>query len=222
MKIKHLVAAAILAASAAAQAAPITVATYSMPDGAPYFGAYYDNAYTGSNTGGFLSGGKGDLTDGVFGTSVVTGYGAWSPYVLWYQQSPVITFDLGAIHTLDSVTTYFKYYSSAAVYIPASVGVRFSSDGISFGATQVRSLSSTERYLSDNMDGIYQLLATPGVGRYVELTLNNLPENAWIALAEVVFDGSLGGVSNVPEPASGALILAALAAMGLRGKRART
>lgn len=222
MKINQILAVGILAAATAAQAAPVAVASYSMIDGAPLWGAYYDNLYTGSNNGGFLSGGTGDLTDGVLSASVAAGYGAWAPYVLWYNLSPVITFDLGAVHTLDSVMAYFKYYPQAAVYIPESVGVRFSTDGVNFGASQLRSLAPAERYLAANdMNGIYQLLAAPGVGRYVELTLNNLPENAWIALSEVVFDGSLGGASNVPEPASVALMLAALGATGVFGRRTR-
>jgi len=205
----------------AAQAAPIAVAAYSMPDGAPYYGAYYDNAYNGNHNGGFLSGGTGDLTNGELTASVAAGYGAWAPYVLWYSQSPVITFDLGAIYTVDGVITYFKYYPQAAVNIPGSVGVRFSSDGINFGPTQLRSLTPTEREpaAGNDADAIYQLLAAPGSGRYVELTLNNGPENAWLALSEVVFDGSLGAASTVPEPATAALILAALVAMGARGRR---
>jgi F5/8 type C domain len=200
---------------AASADANITVTSYSMQDGANAWGAYYDNAYTGSHSpSGFLSGGTGDLTDGGLTASVAAGYGAWAPYVLWYGQSPVITFDLGATHTVNNITAYFKYFPSAAVYIPASAHLRFSNDGLNFGSDQLRTFTAAETNPGGNdSNGIYQLLATPASGRYVELTLNNDPANLWIALSEVTFDGS--ATSPVPVPA--ALWLLGSGLLGLVG-----
>lgn len=201
--------------------AGIVVSSYSMPDGANLHGAYYDNLYNGSQSpAGFLSGGTGDLTDGVLSASVAAGYGAWAPYVMWDGQSPTITFDLGSIHTVSSVKAYFKYYPQAAVYMPGSVNLRFSSDGLNYGSTQLRSLSVSERVPGGNdSNGIFELLTSPGSGRFVELTLNNGPEGRWLALAEVVFDGTPGVPASVPEPGSAGLLLVALAALGWSQRR---
>ncbi|CAD5372653.1 conserved exported hypothetical protein [Rubrivivax sp. A210] len=223
-------AAAVLSMGAQAN---IVVQSYTMLDGADLHGAYFDNGYTASPAGtltgsrslvggaGLLSGGKGDLTDGVLSASVSAGYGAWAPYVMWDGSSPVITFDLGSSHILSSVTTYFKYYPAAAVYMPGSVGMRFSDDGVNFGGTQTRSLSAAERVPGANdSDGVFQVLTSPASGRYVELTLNNGPEGRWLALGEVVFDGAPGSLAaSVPEPGAASLVLVALAGMGVARRR---
>ncbi|MCX7098817.1 MAG: discoidin domain-containing protein [Methylococcales bacterium] len=219
MKPNYLIAGLALTLSLTANADPITVATYSMVDGAPN-NLYYDNTYTGSNNAGFLSGGKGDLTDGTLTASVALGYDHWAPYVLWDGKSPVITFDLGDEYTLNSVTGYFKFYASAAVYLPSSVGLRFSNDGVNFSFAQLRPFSAAERSSgADDSNGIFELLPTIASARYVELTLNDGPENRWIALSEVTFDGSLGGTANVSEPSCYFLTLFALGALGLRQMR---
>lgn len=205
--------------------AGIVVSSYSMQDGADLHGAYYDNLYSGArSSSGYLTGGTGDLTDGVTSASVVYGYGAWAPYVMWDGLSPVITFDLGATYTLSTITAHFKYYASAAVFMPGSVDLRFSDDGTNFGATQSRLLSAAERNVAggDNSDGVFELLTTPGSGRYVQVTLGNGPENRWLALAEVSFDGTPGGTAaSVPEPGGLGLALTALGALFGLGRARR-
>ena len=140
--------------------------------------------------------------------------------MLWDGISPTITFDLGAVYTYSSVMAYFKFYATAAVYMPGSIALRFSDDGSTFGATQVRTLTGAERIGSDNTDGVFELLTSADSGRYVELTLNNGPENRWLALAEVTFDGTPGGVTQeAPEP--GSVHLVGIALLGLLGAGAR-
>lgn len=217
--IRHLLAGLAAAALALNAHASLTPLTYNMVDGAPLHGAYYDNAYNGTSNAGYLSGGRGDLTDGVTTASVVMGYGAWAPYVLWDGISPVITFDFGSVHTLSSVLTYFKFYASAAVYMPGSMGLRMSDDGVNFGSTQLRTLSDAERTGSDNTDGVFELLSGPVSGRYLELTLNNGPQNRWLALGEVVFEGTPGGLAQQALPEPGTVSLAALALASLAGLR---
>ena len=209
MRIPQIIIALLSTGLAASANASITVASYSMPDGAAQY-YYCDNTYTGStcggySNGGFLSGGTGDLTNGVLTASVAYGYNYWAPYVLWDGLSPVITFDLGATYNVNNITAYFKYFPSAAVYIPASVLLRFSNDGFSFGSDQLRTFASAESIPGGNdSDGIYQLLSTQANGRYVELTLNNGPANRWLALSEVTFDGA--AAATVPVPAAAWLL----------------
>jgi hypothetical protein len=81
MKLSKSVVAVSLALGLINNVLALDVVSYSMPDGANAWGAYYDNKYNGSSVGGFLSGGVGDLTDGVQTASVAAGYGAWAPYV---------------------------------------------------------------------------------------------------------------------------------------------
>lgn len=203
--------------------ASVTVSSYSMIDGANLYGAYDDNLYNGAHgPGGQLSGGTGDLTDGVTTALVAAGYGAWRPYVLWDGLSPVITFDLGARFDLSGVRTYFKYFPAAAVYMPGSMGLRFSSDGVNFASSQLRTLLAAERLPGANdSDGVFDVLTAPATARYVELTLNNGPENRWLALGEVVFDGVIASApAGVPEPGAAALALLALAGLGLTHRRA--
>ena len=199
--------------------AGIPVASYTMFDSVPHWNAYHDNLYNGTrHANGLLTGGTGDLTDGVTSQSVAFGYGAWAPYVLWDGASPVITFDLGTRHDLTSVTTYFKFYPSAAVYLPGSMGLRFSDDGVQFGSAQLRSLLPAERSPGgDDSNGVVQVLTAPASARFVELSLNQGAEGRWLALGEVVFQGA---ASPVPEPHAAWMGLLGLCALlGLRQKR---
>lgn len=203
-----------------AHALPITVQSYSMLDGPALFGAYNDNLYNGTNVNGFLSGGVGDLTDGVLTALVAAGYGAWAPYVLW-QISPTITFDLGSLYDVSNVTSYFKYYPQAGVYIPSSVGLRISNDGINFTTIQSRIFSPAELVPGGNdANGIYQLLPSTVTARYIELTLSN--PSLWIALSEVTFNGTSGSLNPavaVSEPESYAMMLAGLGLLGANTRR---
>lgn len=204
--------ASVLAFASPAQAlvAPptIDVVSYSGTDGGPlgYYG-YDDNGYSGQRSNGLLSGGEGDLTDGIKNVMVGGGYWNWSPYVMWDGTSPVLTFDLGTRHDVVSIRGYFNFYPGAAVYIPASAQIRFSDDGVQFGAVQQRLFDSSEGNPGGNdSTPSYELLTSAGQGRYVELTLTT--PGRWIALSEVEFSGM---PSSVPEPGSWALLAGGLA-----------
>ena len=212
--------ASVLACATPAQAlvAPplINVTSYSGTDGGPvgYYG-YDDNSYSGQRSNGLLSGGEGDLTNDVKNVMVGGGYWNWSPYVMWDGASPVLTFDLGARHDVVSIRAYFNFYPGAAVYIPPEAQIRFSNDGVSFGAAQQRLFDAGERNPGGNdSTPSYELLTSAGQGRYVELRLTS--PGRWIALSEVEFSGM---PSSVPEPGSWALMAAGVAALGARLRR---
>ena len=136
---------------------------------------------------------------------------------MWDGTSPVLTFDLGALHDVISIRAYFNFYPGAAVYIPPSAQIRFSDDGVTFGAARQRLFDAGERNPGGNdSTPSYELLASAGQGRYVELTLTT--PGRWIALSEVEF---IGEVSSVPEPGSRLLMAAGAAALGglLRRRR---
>ena len=213
-----LVIASLLSLASTAKADnQITPQTYSMFDWSRTnsWSWYSDQTYNGAVSGNLLSGGTGELTDGVKSASVVAGYGAWSPYVLWDGYTPVITFDLGANFAVSGIQAYFKYYPTAAVYIPPSADIRFSNNGVNYGAIQLRTFSVAELAPGgDDASPSYNLLTATGIGRYVEVTLNT--PGRWIALSEVEFYGS---ATPVPEPETYAMLLAGLGMLGYATRR---
>lgn len=196
---------------------PLTVQSYAMRDGTSASYGYNDQTYNGTRSGNQLSGGTGDLTDGASGMTVGSGSWNWAPYVMWDRVSPVITFDLGRVQRVDAITGHFLAYGGAAVYLPGSASVRFSDDGQTFGAALLSTISTTP--LPNDTPVALSLLSAPGSGRYVELTLATA--GRWTALSEVTLLQAAPGSNAVPEPASGALALTALAATALVRRRRR-
>jgi hypothetical protein len=216
LTVLSLMLAAGLVAGSAQAASLIDPQTYSMQDGPINGYGYNDQSYTGSRDPyGWLSGGEGDLTNAAKGMQVGGGYDAWAPYVLWDGFSPVITFDLGANYAVSEIQAYFLYYPNAAVYIPPSANIRFSADGVNFGTSLLRTFSTAERTPGGNDTPVsYNLLASAGSGRYVEVTLTT--PDRWIALSEVEFYGT---ATPVPEPETYALMLAGLGLVGFAARR---
>ncbi|NDY92986.1 PEP-CTERM sorting domain-containing protein [Ideonella livida] len=195
--------------------APIAVQSYSGPDGPYGFYGYDDQTYSGSRAGGLLSGGTGDLTDGVVGGSVGSGYWNWSPYVMWDGVSPVLTLDLGTEHLVQSVQTSLIAYPSAAVYIPTEARLRFSTNGVDYGPEIVRTFSAAERALGNDATPTYELLSSGAAsGRYLQLTL--VSAGRWTGLSEVTL---LGSAAAVPEPTPLALLAAGLSLLAWRRRR---
>lgn len=109
-----LLAALVLPAAAQTLVAPIA---YDMPNGygQAHDGSfnYWDRAYTGSGNTMLdfapLSGGLGDLTDGVIATQrwdQVENLEGTGPYVGWSAMDPVIHFQFAQVHAFSQVTIW--------------------------------------------------------------------------------------------------------------------
>lgn len=131
---KHKLGAASLAALAwllscgSAQAVQVVPIAYDMPNGYTGNYQYWDDLYTGTGcktcNGAPLSGGLGDLTDGVIATTnwdVAEAPAGPGPYVAWVGINPTIRFEFGSTVAIDSATIYFDDASNNGVAPPLQV-----------------------------------------------------------------------------------------------------
>lgn len=223
------------AASLTASAAPLIASTYEMRNGNGQASGgsfnYWDLAYSGSGLttgdGAPLTGGLGDLTDGVVATDnwfTVENAGGTGPYVGWCRgcgpasvPDPTITFRFtpGSLETyvFDAVTLYLDdSNNSGGVEPPASVGISVNG-GPSFETIVTDPASGAPFVLTIGLAG------TPG--DVVEIQLRH--DSQWIFLSEVAFDGRIiiRDDFGVPEPGALALLGAACAGLALSRRGAR-
>jgi len=164
---------------------------------------YWDDNYSGSGDnmvdGACLSGGLGDLTDGVIATQswdVEESVTSSGPYVGWFNLDPTINFHFDSTINFNAITIYaddFNGYSGVSQ--PTSVTIN--------GTT----------FLVANHAG-----ADPFAISLTNLNLNTSDlditihrGNSWVFVSEVTFDG----VSAVPVPAAVWLFVSGL--IGLLG-----
>ena len=221
MMVTKLAFAAVIGALAlsatSAGAAQVFATSYSMPngDGQASGGSfnYWDKGYTGSGStttdGAALSGGLGDLTDGVvanalwFNTENAAGTG---PYVGWYRPhtaDPTITFNFAPGSFIDTIGIHFDNSQYGGVFTPNAILV----DGVARAFTGPSPGTNGFAFLSGlNLSGsshTVQFQQSPGT---------------WTFVSEVTFDGGRG----VPEPATWGLMIAGFGAAGAMLRRRRT
>jgi len=188
MLIPFLLALLVAAPSFAMQ---ITPDSYDMLNGGTATYHYWDDTYngSGSTTTNYtkLSGGLGDLTDGVIATThyFQSATPSPGPYVGW-ALSPTITFNFGDVYKFSSLTLFLDNVPNCGVYLPASVTVGTGATTTTYAVNSNQSVSMPTAITFSDLDL---------VGNSFTLTLNRLNNNGYIFLSEVEFDGT-----PVPEP----------------------
>ena len=188
-------------------ALPITPVSYDMKNGGTGVYHYWDDSYNGSGSTSTnyaqLSGGHGDLTDGIIATKNYDSYYPVSPgpYVGWYNMNPIITFHFGSVIDLSSLTLFLDNFHSNLVYLPSSVTLSMGGTTLTYSiydgntATPIAATFSNLNLFGDTLT----------------MTLNSQKSNEWTFLSEVEFDGT----NVVPEPAT--ILLVGPVLLGLAG-----
>lgn len=198
----------------AADASPISATSYNTVNGNTGSYQYWDDTYSGSGdvtqNGAALSGGLGDLTNGViaannwFTDEAPAGPG---PYVGWSGIDPVIDFFFAAITNFASATFHFDDANgSGGVSAPFKVNV----NGTDFLVADPA--GSAPFAFTVNLAGLMD----------DELNVQLFRNNQWVFLSEVTFEGeSDGGIAPVPVPAAGLLLVGALGGLAALRRRPR-
>jgi hypothetical protein len=206
MRLNHLaVAGLVVLGSGSAMA--LAPSSYEMPNGNTGSYTYHDDSYNGAGCVNCdeapLSGGTGDLTDGVIATDnwfVTEAPAGPGPYVGWFLRDPLITFRWDTPVNITSVTFHFDDSDgSGGVSAPAGLEV----DGMSFAVADPAGSAPFSFTAAVNFSG-------------TDLVVNIFSRSSWVFVSEVQFNAT-----PVPEPATTALMLAGLAAVGAAAARRR-
>lgn len=203
------------------QAATLTIAKYSMLNGQSGFRTYHDDTYNGSGSpavdGSSLSGGTGDLTNGVLGTDNIFD-NDFLDWVGWYNIQPQITFDLGQIYAVDGIL--FRTANGSVVFndvgVFGSANVSFSDDGTTFGGPSNWTTSAADRTGDQSR---WVTIPVTAQARYVRVQLFDGVKvgedlKPWIFISEAQITGS-----TVPEPATWMLLAAVVGLATKKGRR---
>jgi len=211
------VALAAAAVAGEARAAVIRPASYDMPNGNGHdtggWYNYWDLGYSGlgsvTTDNAPLSGGLGDLADGVVPTRIwddVENHDGTGPYVGWLNLNPVITFHFDGDPLIEKVVVHTDdSLGQGGVTPPWAVLVN-----------GVETLVEPE----EGRSGAPFAIEIGGLALEGDVTVQLVRRSAWVFISEVTFEGDARvGLtdSEVPEP--GALMVLAGGVVGLAGAR---
>ena len=193
----------------ATQAATVHPTSYNMRNGDTGSFSYWDDSYSGrGNTeqdNARLRRGLGDLTDGVVAT------GNWNavegpeggPYVGWTNRTQRIVFKFDEARDFNSATFYFDSNGgSGGVNAPRRVIIN----------------GQRERVIAPGADPFAFTFDLSDIDTTDKLVvrIRRARSSEWTFLSEVTFDADL---TSVPLPASGLMLLGAMAGFGAIGMR---
>lgn len=182
---------------AAIPSVPIAPLSYDEPQPGQDRYTYFDDSYTGTSSGGMLTGGLGDLTDGVIATQ------RWDatpgPYVGWLNIDPALTFHFTAGTRFDGLKLYFDDAQGyGGVSAPSAVTAQIGS----------------QTYTATISGGVASFSFGGAHGSQVDIAVT--AGNAWTMLSEARFTGL---AAPVPEPGEWAMLVAGLAVAGAAARR---
>ena len=205
------VAALTIIAAGTAVGAPVD--SYNMLNGNTGSYNYWDQIYSGAGCvtcdNAALTGGKGDLTDGIIATqnwSVAEAPAGNGPYVGW-TLDPTITFHFNSPTTINTVTFYLDDSNgTGGVSAPGSIVVN--------GVT----------YVVAEPAGSAPFSFTAGSVGFTgtDLAVTLIRKNSWVFLSEVEFNGVSNGIGAVPEPSTWAMLIVGFAGVGFMAYRRRS
>ncbi len=185
----------------AAAQVPLPVQSYSMRNGMAGTLSYFDDSYNGAGNNSSalspLSGGTGDLTDGViplFNWNITPG-----PYVGWQDRNEPITFFFGDVFVIDSVRVHFDVSGAGGVAAPLGFDIDYGFGGQSFAVPAPVGLAPTSVLLQLDPGTIIS-----------EFTLTPSRGGQWTMLSEVE-------VFTIPAPSTTCVL--AGASLAARRKR---
>jgi hypothetical protein len=209
-----------------ARANPISATSYDLYNGAiAGYGnvTLYDDLYTGTGSKttpyAWLSGGLGDLTDGIAATQNWSDCGGASPCIA--QNAPYVGWRLGGLTFAPYVIFHFAPNTSIdEVQISMNYGYHASPVSFLMGGAS-RTFPTTPVYTGAGANQWYNFTGLGLSGDTLRITFNYnqtppVGPADWVLLSEVRFDS---GGPAVPEPTS--LLLFGTGLMGLRAWRKR-
>jgi hypothetical protein len=178
---------------------------------------YWDETYNGSGNPLMdlspLTGGLGQLTDGVIGHVDWwgnLGNGPAFEWVAWTTINPTIVFRFDQPYIFDQISLHVNNSTLGAVTIHSLVTFDFSMDGVTYVSPTSYPTGPGEY---GQYGGRWVDYTVSGVGTYVRANLVRTGPN-WIFLSEVEFRGT-----PIPTPGAVALLGAGFVCMTVRRRR---